>query len=335
VLIIRAKNVNDAYDQAVVTMETFGVPESSRNGDVKVAPSPVVTEYEFPQQRVLLNEYRDANPFFHLFESLWMLSGSDDATWLDHFVGDFSSRFAEEDGRQWGAYGYRWRQHFQRSMVEQGGLVQSVGIDQLDVIVGKLMVNPDDRRVVISMWDPELDLVSEWSTESGRPARDVPCNTQIYPRIVQGRLELTIMCRSNDVVWGCYGANAVHFSVLHEYLAGRIGVAVGRMFQISNNWHLYDATAPKFKRADDLEPYPGHVPMGNNWLLWDDDLSRFMDAPESDDYVNEWFLTVARPMWVTHSLWKSGLKDAAMENAATIGAPDWRLACLRWMGKRL
>jgi thymidylate synthase len=52
-------------------------------------------------------------------------------------------------------------------------------------------------------------------------------------------LDLTVLCRSNDVVWGAYGANAVHFSVLQEYLAGRIGVDVGVMYQFSNNYHGY------------------------------------------------------------------------------------------------
>lgn len=324
-IVIQAVNVNDAYDKAVDVMHTHGVKQTSRNGGVTVAPCPVTTVYMFPTQRVLLNEKRDANPFFHLFESLWMLSGSNDATWLDRFVSDFSSRYAEKDGNQWGAYGHRWRRHF--------------GFDQLDAVVNRLKKDPNDRRVVIQMWEAGMDLYDpeELDDETGKPfpePRDVPCNTQIYPRIVGGRLDITVTCRSNDVVWGAYGANAVHFSVLQEYLAGRIGVYIGHMYQISNNWHLYDAVENRFKIGTARE-YPGVMPMGTNWDEWDDDLYAFLDNPNGSGFKNEWFSLVAAPMWQTHEIWKAGDKIGAQIWADSIGAADWRMAVDQWMDRRI
>jgi hypothetical protein len=152
---------------------------------------------------------------------------------------------------------------------------------------------------------------------------------------VNGRLDLTVTCRSNDVVWGAYGANAVHFSVLLEYLAGRIGVRVGKMYQISNNWHLYDSVASRFKPSE-YRPYPGSVPMGTDWDRWDEDLTMFMDGAESPlSYRNDWFSSVAEPMWAAHSLWKVGDRIGAQLEAARIGAPDWRIAVLQWMDRRM
>ena len=46
-------------------------------------------------------------------------------------------------------------------------------------------------------------------------------------KIKNGRLQMTVHCRSNDIIWGTYGANAVHFSILQEYVAARIGVDLG------------------------------------------------------------------------------------------------------------
>jgi thymidylate synthase len=324
-IVIEAVDVNHAYRQAWDLISS-GVASPSRNGGVTVVGCPVTTVYEYPKQRVLLSENRDANPFFHLFESLWMLSGSRDATWLDRFVSDFSSRYAEKDGNQWGAYGYRWRQHF--------------GFDQLDVVVRRLKKDNFDRRVVIQMWEAGMDLwdPEELDDETGLPfpePRDVPCNTQIYPRIVGGRLDITVTCRSNDVVWGAYGANAVHFSFMQEYLAGRIGVPVGRMYQISNNWHLYDAV------ADRLEPvsprlYPGTIPIGSDWDRWDEDLHTFMNRGlDIPVYSNAWFSIVAERMWAAHSLWKAGDRIGAQIEASRIEAPDWRTAVLEWMARRM
>lgn len=185
----------------------------------------------------------------------------------------------------------------------------------------------------MDLWDPE-----ELDDETGLPfpePKDVPCNTQIYPRIVDGSLDITITCRSNDVVWGAYGANAVHFSVLQEYLAGRIGVPVGTMYQISNNWHLYEAVAKR------LEPvphrlYPGAMDMGTHWDTWDTDLHVFMNKrATSSIYSNEWFSKVAEPMWDAHELWKAGDRIGAQLMANDIMAPDWRTAVHEWMARRL
>jgi hypothetical protein len=56
---------------------------------------------------------------------------------------------------------------------------------------------------------------------------------------VVGELNMTVFCRSNDIIWGCYGANAVHFSYLLEYMAAMINCPVGWYTQISVNWHAY------------------------------------------------------------------------------------------------
>src|SRR5919109_5331256 len=122
--VIQARNVNDAYFKGVHLLRRYGIREQSRAGEVLVMPCPVTTVYERPWERILWDEKRNANPFFHLAESLWMLAGRNDARWLDQFVSDFSSRFAEVSGLQHGAYGYRWRKHY--------------SMDQLDSVVQML-----------------------------------------------------------------------------------------------------------------------------------------------------------------------------------------------------
>lgn len=333
-LIVNGRNVCQNLDTAVRVIRQDGERQSSRAGDVLVAPCPVMTVTYVPTERVLFDPVRDANPFFHLFESLWMLSGSDDATWLDQFVGDFSARFAEEGGRQWGAYGHRWRNRF--------------GEDQLNTIVGRLLENPLDRRVVLSMWDPVND------PAAADRVRDVPCNTQIYPRMRQVRkgewvLDLTVTCRSNDIIWGAYGANAVHFSVLQEYLAGRIGCDVGVLYQLSNNWHAYESTIARADRKPH-DPYEDGLvspfPIMQDAGSWDSDLSIFMHFSIGQEETREeagityrgnqdFFEGVAEPLLWAHQCWRKGDNKSALRLVSTVQASDWQRAAMEWIGRRI
>src|ERR1035441_9587000 len=83
--VIDARNVNDAWDQARNLLNQTHVARPSRYGDVWEFPQPVTTLYRNPLERVLFNPLRNANPFFHLFESLYLLSGREDVAWLAQF----------------------------------------------------------------------------------------------------------------------------------------------------------------------------------------------------------------------------------------------------------
>lgn len=317
--VIEARNVNDAYRQGVEMLRREGVRGESRAGDVLVMPTPVTTVYERPYERVLFDPARDANPFFHFMESLWMLAGRNDAAFLNQFVKDFGSRYAEEDGLIWGGYGRRWRGWFN-------------GLDQLDYVVGALRNNPDDRRVVIQMWDAEKDL--------GADKRDVPCNTQVYPRVRQGYLDITVCCRSNDIIWGAYGANAVHFSVLQEYLAARISVGVGRMYQISNNYHAYLKIIESVGLPTRNCPYQTSLvtikPMVENYQIFDDELSLWMKDPRGNfHYENSVFPRLATPMFLAYHAWRNKDAEKALDEVTDIEAGDWRVACERWITRRM
>lgn len=345
---ISGRNVNTIWGQAVNLMRTYGQRADSRAGPVLVAPCPVITVYQKSMERVLFDPTRDANPFFHLFESLWMLSGRDDAAFLDTFVRDFGQRFAEPDGRIHGAYGARWR--------------WGAGFDQLNAVVEKLRANPDDRQCVLQMWDATSfqshdDLTGNW--------HDRPCNTHVYLRVRESEvlaaaegtrhtpvLDLTVCCRSNDIVWGAYGANAVHFSVLQEYLAGRIGVGVGTMYQFSNNWHAYVDMFYKVSVEDHQRGVDRYavgrtfsvrpMSMGIAWDRWDVDLERFMDWTAEDEPdqcpqeypTNPWFHEVAEPMFVAHMFYRQKDPAHALEVLELVKADDWREAAREWIERR-
>lgn len=360
--VVRVRNVSEAWARLAETLHG-ATEEKSRAGAVLVSPEPVTTVYERPRERVLFCPRRNANPFFHLVEALWMLAGRSDAAPLNHYVRDFGSRFAEPDGTIHGAYGHRWR--------------HALGYDQLSVVVEKLRSNPRDRQAVIQMWDASEvtdlndntfegcdDLRGEW--------RDRPCNTHVYLRIVDRpavqyavdfdpsvvgdkevfsrRLEMTVLCRSNDAIWGAYGANAVHFSMLQEYLAARIGVEVGLLYQVSNNFHVYQDVWQRMRPTDEemeaaessalgcmpMFEYPGEIDR-DLWVFMTWHGSYWQHGPgiAAGSYKNEWFSrTAERVVRAWHSYRAVRIPDAALSMAYGIECPAWRTACVEWLQRR-
>lgn len=169
-----ARNVNNAFggivrgiaDGMIATVRT-----TSRVGDVLQVVEPAMVTYERPRERVLFNPVRDANPFFHLFESLWMLAGHNDVAPLAFYsskIKDISS----DDGRTFnGAYGYRWR----KAQTPGDGMYDpTVVTDQIQTLIDHLRNKPDSRRAVLQMWNVEDDLLKIDVT------KDVCCNTCVY-----------------------------------------------------------------------------------------------------------------------------------------------------------
>lgn len=316
---IKARNVNDAYVNGLWWLKVSGQKEQSRNGEVLVSPEPVMTVYAYPQERVLLDAARDANPFFHLYEAIWMLAGSNDARKVARYASNMMT-YSDDGLTLSGAYGDRWRNYYEA--------------DQLYEIVDILRTDPTTRRAVLTMWNAFEDLRSE--------SKDIPCNTHVYFRIHPGGpLDTTICCRSNDVVWGAYGANAVHFSMLHEFMARAVGALPGKMYQLSNNYHIYE---PHWKliRAPALEMNPYDNPIFRIIPLFDrpDDYLPFLRGCEeivsTGRYTGDlnFLRNVAIPMLTAWEMRKSGNIQFAYDSLSRMPDCDWQIAGYRWIARR-
>lgn len=233
---IEVRNAHQGLPYGVQLLEMYGRAEKSRNGPVLHAPTAVTTTYHKPLERIVFWPIRDYNPAFVLYEALWMLQGRRDVKPLLRYVRDFA-KYSDDGETLHGAYGYRWRQHF------LGASADMRDADQLSVIAHRLGINPRDRRSVLTMFDPIIDL------QDGDECHDIPCNiAATFQRGTDGRLNLTVFCRSNDILWGTYYANAFHFSMLLEYMAHWIGCEVGIYEQVSVNYHAYYATLDPMKK---------------------------------------------------------------------------------------
>lgn len=162
------QNVNDAFTGLVKMFHQPHaeraniVTNTSRVGEVRMFTEPVTITYECPKERVLFNRARDCNPFFHVFEALWMLAGRNDVAPLAYYNSKIAD-IASDDGVAFnGAYGYRWRKVSQFLEL----------VDQLKIITRQLKEKPDSRRCVLQMWNVEDDLLRIGHYE---PCREPGC----------------------------------------------------------------------------------------------------------------------------------------------------------------
>lgn len=334
---IEAYNVRDALPQAVDYLLQYGVREQTRLGEVLASPTPVAIRYVYPKQHVLLNKIRDANPFFHLMEAMWMLAGRRDGAFLDYYVKDFSKRFGT-NGIINDAYGYRWRH----------GLM----FDQLNEIVAQLRKDTTTRQCVLQMWGAgeHPDLTSSLPK---------PCNLVATFRVIGGRfLEMSVFNRSNDLIWGCCGANAVHFPILQEYLASRVGLQVGSYWQISTNLHLYQDHINMMKKRlsnGDTEEnqlvnslidnthYEETQPLITEPRIFDQDLYETMawieDIHKNKEVYdgtlsNKFLRDVVLPMAKAHQCYKNKNIKESYTQIEKVAAEDWRTAGKQWLYRR-
>tara|TARA_Y100001963_G_scaffold56581_1_gene79086 strand:- start:1038 stop:1808 length:771 start_codon:yes stop_codon:yes gene_type:complete len=254
-------------------------------------------------------------------ESFWMLAGKNDVDWISKYNGRINN-YSDDGVTFHGAYGYRWKHWF--------------GFDQLEVAIQRLLSYENDRRTVVGMWDPAKDF------STGNDGKDYPCNTQIMFWVRDDTLNMTVCNRSNDMIWGAYGANAVHMSVLLEYMAARIDCAVGKYYQFSNNLHAYKDTLEKVINIQpDYDPYlhlgdNGHYnpkPLVDEPACFDKELMCWMNN-ESCSFTNSYFEEVLIPMDFSWNAWKAKNIDEAVRHAENIQELAWRKACVEWLMRR-
>jgi thymidylate synthase len=365
--VIDVYNVDQALSTGLTAIVAEGATCGSRNGPVLRFKTPVTSVYHRPLDRVSFNVVRDANPFLHLMESLWMLAGRNDVEFAAYYAKQML-QYTDDEKTLNGAYGYRWRAHF--------------GYDQLEEAIAELQsTSGGSRRVVVQMWDPGHRTEDQWPNGEGgfdyvfgtgdlrnQKSKDLPCNTAVLFDAQLGVLNATVTNRSNDMIWGAYGANAVQFSMLLEYMANRIGIPVGTYYQVSNNLHVYTEfeISQRFLGTDDAgyfvkaPPFPPDtadvygqglvqaMPLGAFSKYWDTELQHLIDnyrTVEPELYGMQFFFAVAGPMAEAYNIYKNGDKQDAVEYLS--GAQhrhfinkgytpnDWLAAGISWLERRL
>lgn len=336
VTVVRVRNVSDALLNLLEMDMSDWRDVSPRGMRTMEHPGPVITVYERPMERVLFNKVRDANPFFHLMEALWILAGREDV----EFLARYNVQMAKysDDGRVFHApYGHRLRHHFDTEVSPRSNM------DQITKCINILKEDPSSRQAVMSIWDPACDL--------GAKTRDMPCNDMVFLKMRDGKLNMTVLCRSNDAIWGAYGANAVQFSMLQEFMASALWADVGELVQVSDSFHVYteNESDQVWKRLVsithyDIDPYKLDIavpyPLFTGWydghVEWQRRCEMFCEGEVVDGSWPAFFRFVALPMRVAWEHYRNNRIDMALECLAEEMANcDWKIAATQWLERRI
>ncbi len=357
------EDVNDAFYSIVRDIndgmiETVRKP--SRVGDVIMVPEPVILTYKNPRSRVLLCPERDANPFFHIYESLFMLAGRHDIAPLNYYSANYHKFVDDGDGIQNAAYGYRWR-HAHNKPPGSRTHGEFEGTDQLRIIIEHLKQVPTSRRVVLQMWNVEDDLLKIGPKNQ---TKDTACNLSVMFAIREEEeqpdikyLDMTVTNRSNDLILGTLGANYVHFSILQEYMASLVGVEVGMYHQFTNNLHAYTERwfPDKWLNSPPLGyPFDSYGPTdlvrenplgtGLTQQVMDQEIERLVAVNDGQsettallnltNYSDVFLNQIAAPMCMAFHDHKMRRYDLAYQRLDQCIAGDWKAAAIEWLNRR-
>lgn len=155
---------------------------------------------------------------------------------------NYWNAWADKDGNLGPVYGEqltRWKQYRQKmSMMDEDDRVPYVNyMNQLQIVINRLRTNPDDRRLVTSIWNPaEFDKMAlppcHYSMEFySRPVVQEDGSVVRY-------LDTTWHQRSADMPIGV-PFNVLQYTIINKIIALCTGHVAGRVTGVLGNAHVY------------------------------------------------------------------------------------------------
>jgi len=174
-------------------------------------------------------------------ELLWFVRGSTNANELAEkdvriWDGNGSKEFLDsrglghrEEGDLGPVYGFQWR-HFGADYTDMHADYEGKGVDQLADCIDKIINNPEDRRIVLSAWNPkDLEMMAL-----------PPCHMfcQFYVDTEKNELSCQMYQRSADMGLGV-PFNIASYALLTHMIAKVTGRKPGDFVHTIGDAHIY------------------------------------------------------------------------------------------------
>lgn len=169
-----------------------------------------------------------------IHELIWLLSGNTNIKYLTDNNVHIWDEWADKDGNLGPVYGYQWRNF------------NGEGIDQIKDVIERIKKNPQDRRLIVTAWNPAQ------INQMALP----PCHCFFQFDVTpDGRLNCQLYQRSCDMFLGV-PFNIASYSLLTMMIAQVTGLKPGEFVHTLGNAHIYSNHFEQVKLQLSREPYP-------------------------------------------------------------------------------
>ena len=169
-----------------------------------------------------------------IHELIWLLSGNTNIKYLHDNNVTIWDEWADENGDLGPVYGHQWRNF------------NSQEIDQIRDVIERIKKNPQDRRLIVSAWNPAQ------IEEMALP----PCHCFFQFDVTpDGKLNCMLYQRSCDMFLGV-PFNIASYSLLTMMIAQVCGLQPGEFVHTLGNAHIYSNHFDQVKLQLSREPYP-------------------------------------------------------------------------------
>ncbi len=169
-----------------------------------------------------------------IHELIWLLSGNTNIKYLHDNNVTIWDEWADENGDLGPVYGHQWRNF------------NSQGIDQIKDVIERIKKNPQDRRMIVTAWNPAQ------INEMALP----PCHCFFQFDVTpDGKLNCQLYQRSCDMFLGV-PFNIASYSLLTMMVAQVCGLKPGEFVHTLGNAHIYSNHFEQVKLQLTRKPYP-------------------------------------------------------------------------------
>ena len=169
-----------------------------------------------------------------IHELIWLLSGNTNIRYLHDNNVTIWDEWADKNGDLGPVYGHQWRNF------------NSQGIDQIKDVIERIKKNPQDRRLIVSAWNPAQ------INEMALP----PCHCFFQFDVTpDGKLNCMLYQRSCDMFLGV-PFNIASSSLLTMMIAQVCGLQPGEFVHTLGNAHIYSNHFDQVRLQLSRDSYP-------------------------------------------------------------------------------
>lgn len=168
-----------------------------------------------------------------IYELLWFIKGDTNVKYLQDNGVRIWNEWADENGDLGPVYGSQWRNW------------NGEGIDQLAEVIERIKNNPNDRRMIVTAWNP---------SKIGQ-MKLPPCHMLFQFYVANGKLSCMLYQRSCDMFLGV-PFNIASYALLTMMIAQVSGLKAGEFIHTLGDTHIYHNHFEQVKEQLSRTPLP-------------------------------------------------------------------------------